>query len=140
MLSQNARMLDGLGRSDIARVHEIIGPYVRRTPVLHTNGRDVGLEPFFLTLKLEFMQHAGSFKARGAFTNLLTRPIPPAGVVAASGGNHGVAVAWAAQRFGKPAKVFVPTVASPAKMELIRRYGDRKSTRLNSSHVSESRM
>lgn len=123
MLSQNARMLDGLGRSDIARVHEIIGPYVRRTPVLHTNGRDVGLEPFPLTLKLEFMQHAGSFKARGAFTNLLTRPIPPAGVVAASGGNHGVAVAYAAMRLGIPAKIFVPTVASPAKIARIRACG-----------------
>jgi threonine dehydratase len=123
MLSQNARMLDGLGRSDIARVHEIIGPYVRRTPVLHTNGRDVGLEPFPLTLKLEFVQHAGSFKARGAFTNLLTRPIPPAGVVAASGGNHGVAVAYAAMRLGIPAKIFVPTVASPAKIARIRACG-----------------
>jgi len=123
MLSQNARMLDGLGRSDIARVHEIIEPYVRRTPVLHTNGRDVGLEPFPLTLKLEFMQHAGSFKARGAFTNLLTRPIPPAGVVAASGGNHGVAVAYAAMRLGIPAKIFVPTVASPAKIARIRACG-----------------
>lgn len=116
-------MLDGLGRSDIARVHEIIAPYVRRTPVLHTNGRDVGLDAFPLTLKLEFMQHAGSFKARGAFTNLLTRPIPPAGVVAASGGNHGVAVAYAAMRLGIPAKIFVPTVASPAKIARIRACG-----------------
>ena len=116
-------MLDGLGRADIARVHEIIGPYVRRTPVLHTNGRDAGLEAFPLTLKLEFMQHAGSFKARGAFTNLLTRPIPPAGVVAASGGNHGVAVAYAAMRLGIPAKIFVPTVASPAKIARIRACG-----------------
>src|SRR5438094_211633 len=116
-------MLDGLGRADVARVHEIIGPYVRRTPVLHTNGRDAGLEAFPLTVKLEFMQHAGSFKARGAFTNLLTRPIPPAGVVAASGGNHGVAVAYAAMRLGIRATIFVPTVASPAKLERIRGYG-----------------
>jgi threonine dehydratase len=88
--------------------------------VLHANGCDAGLEPFPLTLKLEFMQHAGSFKARGAFANLLMRPIPPSGVVAASGGNHGVAVAYAAMRLGIAAKIFVPTVASPAKVARIR--------------------
>jgi threonine dehydratase len=115
-------MLGDLPRSEIARVHDIIRPHVRHTPVLHANGRDVGLEPFPLTFKLEFMQHAGSFKARGAFANLLTRPIPPSGVVAASGGNHGVAVAYAAMRLGIPAKIFVPTVASPAKVARIRAY------------------
>ena len=88
-----------------------------------SSGSDVGLEPFPLTLKLEFIQHAGSFKARGAFANLLTRPIPPAGVVAASGGNHGVAVAYAAMRLGIPAKIFVPTVSSPVKIARIRAYG-----------------
>jgi threonine dehydratase len=107
-------------RDDITRVHGVIRPYIRETPVLRTNGGDVGLEPFPLTLKLEFLQHAGSFKPRGAFTNLLTRPIPAAGVVAASGGNHGVAVAYAAMRLGIPAKIFVPTVASPAKIDRIR--------------------
>lgn len=101
-------------------MHDIIGPYIRRTPILDANGCDLGLEPFPLTLKLEFMQYAGSFKARGAFANLLTRSIPPAGVVAASGGNHGVAVAYAAMRLGVPAKIFVPTVASPAKIARIR--------------------
>jgi threonine dehydratase len=114
---------DGLGRRDISRVHDIIGPYIRQTPVLHVNGSDGGLDPFPLTLKLEFMQHAGSFKARGAFANLLTRPVPPSGVVAASGGNHGVAVAYAAMRLGVPAKIFVPTVVSPAKIARIRAYG-----------------
>ena len=109
--------------AEIERVHSVIRPYIRETPVLHTNGSDVGVEAFSLTLKLEFMQHSGSFKARGAFTNLLTRSIPPAGVVAASGGNHGVAVAYAAMRLGVPAKIFVPTVASPAKVERIRAYG-----------------
>jgi len=113
-------MTDRLCRSEIARVHDIIGPYIRRTPILDANCRDLGLEPFPLTLKLEFMQYAGSFKARGAFANLLTRSIPPAGVVAASGGNHGVAVAYAAMRLGVPAKIFVPTVASPAKIARIR--------------------
>jgi threonine dehydratase len=112
-------MGEGLRRSDITRVHEIIGPYVRRTPVLHSSGGDVGLPPFPLSLKLEFLQHGGSFKARGAFTNLLTRAVPPAGDVAASGGNHGIAVAFAARRLGLPAKIFVPTVSSPAKVARI---------------------
>ncbi|HEY7819507.1 MAG TPA: pyridoxal-phosphate dependent enzyme, partial [Vicinamibacteria bacterium] len=112
-----------LTRSDIARVHQIIRPHIRRTPVLEANGRDVSLEPFPLTLKLESLQHSGSFKPRGAFTNLLTRPVPPAGVVAASGGNHGVAVAYAARQLRIPATIFVPTVASPAKIARIRDYG-----------------
>jgi threonine dehydratase len=76
-----------------------------------------------VTLKLEQLQCAGSFKARGAFANLLLRDVPPAGVVAASGGNHGVAVAYAANRRGVPARIFVPTVSAPAKMERIRQLG-----------------
>jgi threonine dehydratase len=76
-----------------------------------------------LTLKLELFQHTGSFKARGAFANLLLRRVPPAGVVAASGGNHGAAVAYAAQRLGVRAKIFVPSVSSPAKQQRIRDYG-----------------
>jgi threonine dehydratase len=74
-------------------------------------------------LKLEQLQHSGSFKARGAFANLLLRPLPGAGVVAASGGNHGAAVAYAAQALGVTAHVFVPEVSSPAKIERIRGYG-----------------
>ena len=74
-------------------------------------------------MKLELLQHTGSFKTRGAFTNLLTREIPRAGVVAASGGNHGAAVAFTAMKLGKPASIFVPTVSSPAKMDRIRGYG-----------------
>ena len=116
-------MPQGLARSDIARVHDIIAPYIRQTPILETSGSDVGLGPFPLTLKLECTQHAGSFKARGAFANLLTRSIPSSGVVAASGGNHGVAVAYAAMRLGIPAKIFVPTVSSPVKVASIRTYG-----------------
>src|SRR4029077_6172398 len=76
-----------------------------------------------LIFKLELLQHSGSFKARGAFANLLLRTIPQAGVVAASGGNHGAAVAFAAHKLGVPAKIFVPTVASPEKIERIRGYG-----------------
>jgi threonine dehydratase len=74
-------------------------------------------------LKLEFLQHTGAFKPRGAFANLLMRPAPAAGIVAASGGNHGAAVAYAAMRLGIRATIFVPNVASPAKLERIRSYG-----------------
>jgi threonine dehydratase len=69
------------------------------------------------------LQYAGAFKTRGAFVNLLARDVPRVGVVAASGGNHGAAVAYAAMRLGVPAKIFVPTIASPAKIERIRGYG-----------------
>jgi threonine dehydratase len=93
------------------------------TPAVAASGADFGLAPFPLTLKLELMQHAGSFKTRGAFTHLLTREVPAAGVVAASGGNHGAAVAYAAMRLGRPAKIFVPTVSSPVKIARIRGYG-----------------
>ena len=103
---------------DIHRAYGTIRGYVRRTPVA-----EVGLAGP-VTLKLEQLQCAGSFKARGAFTNLLLRNVPPAGVVAASGGNHGVAVAYAAHRLGIPARIFLPTVSSPAKIELIRQLAD----------------
>ena len=110
-------------REQIVRTHALIHPHIRRTPVVEVDAADFGLPAAPLVLKLELLQHTGSFKTRGAVTNVLTRPVPPAGVVAASGGNHGVAVAWAARRFGKPARIFVPAVASPAKMERIRGYG-----------------
>ena len=107
----------------IAECEKIIRPHIRRTPVVDVEGKDFGLSVESLTLKLELMQHSGSFKARGAFTNLLTRAVPEAGVVAASGGNHGAAVAYAARKLGKPAKIFVPSVSSPAKIARIRDYG-----------------
>jgi threonine dehydratase len=110
-------------RERITEIERLIRPYIRRTPVIEIDGADFGLDSIFLVFKLEFLQHTGSFKARGAITNLLLRDAPPAGVVAASGGNHGVAVAYAAMKLGKRATIFVPTVASPAKMELIRSYG-----------------
>ena len=112
-----------IDRNRILAVEKIIRPHVRRTPVLAVAGADFGLDSISLNFKLEFLQHAGSFKARGAFTNLLTREVPPAGVVAASGGNHGVAVAFAAMKLGVPAKIFIPTVASPEKIERIRSFG-----------------
>jgi threonine dehydratase len=110
-------------RSAIERVHAVIAPYIRVTPIVETNGADFGLPPVALTLKLEQLQHAGSFKTRGAFANLLLRNPPKAGVVAASGGNHGAAVAYAAMRLALPARIFVPTVSSPAKVDRIRSYG-----------------
>ena len=115
-----------ISRDDIGRCYETIRPFIRRTPVIQVDLSDLdgsaGTRPR-ATLKLEQLQCAGSFKARGAFTNLLLRDVPPAGVVAASGGNHGVAVAYAAHRRGVPAKIFVPTVSAPAKMERIRQLG-----------------
>lgn len=107
----------------IARCERIIRPYIRRTPVIEVDGSEFGLSADSLSLKLELLQHSGSFKARGAFANLLTREIPKAGVVAASGGNHGAAVAYAAMRLGKPAKIFIPSISSPAKIARIREYG-----------------
>src|ERR1700761_8024872 len=113
------------GPEGIERTYETTRPHVRRTPVLAVDPGDLGLEPVpaGLSLKLEYLQYAGSFKARGAFTNLLLRDVPAAGVVAASGGNHGVAVAFVAHRLGVPAKIFVPTVSAPAKVERIRQLG-----------------
>ncbi len=112
-----------IDRDSIEATYATIKPYVRITPVVEVNGRDFGLSDFTLVLKLEQLQHSGSFKVRGAFANLLLRKVPAAGVVAASGGNHGAAVAYAAMRLGVPAKIFVPTVSSLAKIQRIREYG-----------------
>ena len=119
----NISVLEMINRESIAEVYEVIRRHVRRTPVLAVDGREFGLDPVSITLKLELLQHSGSFKARGAFTNLLTRDIPAAGVVAASGGNHGAAVAYAAHKLGIPARIFVPTASSPAKIERIKSFG-----------------
>jgi len=110
-------------RDKIQSTERVIRPHIRRTPILEVDGADFGLDSIKITFKLELFQHAGSFKARGAFTNILTRAVPAAGVVAASGGNHGVAVAFAAMKLGKPATIFVPTVASKTKLDRIRRSG-----------------
>jgi threonine dehydratase len=110
-------------RERIAETETTIRPYVRRTPLVRLGGSDFGLSLQSLTFKLEMLQHSGSFKARGAFANLLLRKTPEVGVVAASGGNHGVAVAFAAQRLNVPATIFVPDITSPAKAEAIRNYG-----------------
>jgi threonine dehydratase len=112
-----------IDRTSIAAAHRLIAGHVRRTPVMTIAGDELGLAPDPLALKLELFQHTGSFKPRGAFANLLMRKAPAAGVVAASGGNHGAAVAYAAMKLGVPAKIFVPAVASPAKQQRIRDYG-----------------
>jgi threonine dehydratase len=107
----------------IRRAAELIRPHVRRTPSIMVSPADFGLKARKLVFKLELLQHAGSFKPRGAFTNLLTRFVPPAGVAAASGGNHGAAVAYAAQQLGKRATIFVPGLSAEAKRDRIRSYG-----------------
>jgi threonine dehydratase len=122
-----------ISRDEIRGTYDTIRSYIRRTPVLQVDLTDLdpaGTNLPTVTLKLEQLQCAGSFKARGAFANLLLREVPPAGVVAASGGNHGVAVAYAASRVssggkqgGTAARIFVPAVSAPAKMARIRRLG-----------------
>jgi threonine dehydratase len=130
-----------IGRDEIREVERVIRPYVRRTPIIAVDavdfaaggkvaGAEVGgaagratTNGATLTLKLELLQHGGSFKARGAFANLLLRAVPAAGVVAASGGNHGVAVSYAAMKLGIRAKIFVPSVASQEKVDRIRANG-----------------
>lgn len=111
-----------IGRDDIAAAYETIRGYVRRTPVLELPHGALGVEAKTV-LKLEFLQHAGSFKPRGAFFNLLSRPVPKIGVAAASGGNHGIAVAHAARELGHRATIFVPEISSPAKIAAIRARG-----------------
>jgi len=101
---------------------ERIGARVRRTPLLEPGAGSFGL-PSALSLKLECLQHAGSFKVRGAFNALISRDVPSAGVAAASGGNHGAAVAFAAHSLGHKARIFVPEIASPAKLARIRDAG-----------------
>ena len=115
--------LSAISRERIQKTENVIRPHIRRTPILEVDGAEFGLDSIKIIFKLELFQHSGSFKARGAFTNILTREVPAAGVVAASGGNHGAAVAYAAMKLRKPATIFVPSVASPAKLDRIRRYG-----------------
>lgn len=101
----------------------VIRPHIRRTPVIEAPAADFGLDGAPLSFKLAFMQHSGTFKARGAFANLLIRKGAERGVVAASGGNHGAAVAYAAQKLGIPAHIYVPRISSQAKIDRILQYG-----------------
>ena len=131
-----------IDQGSIGQTERLIRPHIRRTPIVEVDAADFGLAAASLSFKLELLQHAGSFKTRGAFANLLTREIPQAGVVAASGGNHGAAVAYASMKLGIPAKIFVPTISSPAKIQRIRDYhaelvvtGDRYADALAESEV-----
>jgi threonine dehydratase len=112
-----------ISTDQILSTYQIIQPHIRRTPIVDVDAADFGVKAARLVLKLESLQHAGSFKSRGAFTHLLTRSVPAAGVVAASGGNHGAAVAYAAMKRQVPAKIFVPKIASSAKIQQISDYG-----------------
>jgi threonine dehydratase len=112
-----------MDKKAIAATYELIQAHVRRTPVIEVDAADFGLPAAPLLFKLELLQHTGSFKPRGALASLLSQPVPQAGVVAASGGNHGLAVAFAARKLGIPAKIFVPSVAAATKRERIRAFG-----------------
>lgn len=108
--------------SDIRAAHDRIGPHLRTTPVVEIDGPSLGLShPVFL--KLEQLQHTGSFKPRGAFNALLSNTCGRAGVVAASGGNHGAAVAYAAGVLGIPARIFLPEFTVPVKVERVQGFG-----------------
>jgi threonine dehydratase len=117
-----------LFRHEITAAAARIAPWVRHTPVLRLAPGELGLS-FPLVLKLELLQHAGSFKPRGAFNRILTAraagALPPAGVIAASGGNHGAAVAYAARALGLRAEIFVPELTAPAKQARIESFGAR---------------
>ena len=102
-------------RARIAETHGLVKSRIRETPLIAA-GND-------FMLKLELLQHTGSFKARGAFANLLGADVPLAGVTAASGGNHGAAVAYAARALGHRATIFVPEISASAKVARIRSYG-----------------
>jgi threonine dehydratase len=110
-------------RETIAVTYELIRSHVRRTPLIEVDAVDFGLAGRPIVFKLELLQHTGSFKPRGALASLLSRPVPAAGVVAASGGNHGLAVAFAARKLGVPAKIFVPSVSATTKRDRIRELG-----------------
>jgi len=110
-------------RASIDAAAELIRPFIRETPIIEIAASDIGLDGAPIIFKLEFMQRSGTFKARGAFYNLLTRGGPGQGVVAASGGNHGAAVAYAAQKLDRPAHIFVPSISSPAKIAKIKAAG-----------------
>jgi threonine dehydratase len=113
-------MPDPITRAAIEATAQKIAPHVRRTPVMDVTLSGLAMP---VALKLEFFQHTGSFKARGAFSTVIGRDLPKAGLAAASGGNHGAAAAYAAHVAGVPAHIFVPAIASPAKVARIKSYG-----------------
>jgi threonine dehydratase len=110
-----------VSRDDVAAAHRRIADRIRRTPVLTTAAGELGVDAP-LVLKLDLLQHTGSFKARGAASLLTGQDVPAAGVVAASGGNFGLAAAWAARELGHPAHVFVPDSSPAEKIDALARY------------------
>ena len=123
-MARHASVASMVSRAEIAAATTRIAPYIRHTPVLRLAGVELGTQcP--VTLKLELLQHSGSFKPRGAFNRLLTEPPPAAGVIAASGGNHGAAVAYAARALSVAAEIFVPVLTPQAKVARIAGYGAR---------------
>lgn len=111
-----------IGRAEVEAAWSLIRPHVRRTPVIELPAGSLGLGAS-LALKLESLQVSGTFKGRGAFHKLLASQVPPAGIIAASGGNHGVAAAYAARALGYKAEIFVPTISSAAKVARLKSYG-----------------
>ncbi len=111
-----------IDQADISRAYDRIRGHVRRTPILHAPKGDL-FDDLAVTLKLEQLQHASSFKPRGAFNALLSQTVPESGAIAASGGNHGAAVAYAARKLGHRAEIFVPEIVSPAKKRLLQDFG-----------------
>ncbi|MGH2508361.1 MAG: threonine/serine dehydratase, partial [Ktedonobacteraceae bacterium] len=109
-------------RTEIVAASTRIADYIRTTPVIALERGIWGLDAH-LVLKLEQLQHTASFKPRGAFNRIVSNPVPATGVIAASGGNHGIAVAYAARQLGHRAEIFVPEACSPIKVERLRRYG-----------------
>ncbi len=109
-------------KDDVGAARARIGGRVRRTPVLELEPGAFDV-PGRIVLKLELLQHTGSFKPRGAFNKLLASEVPPAGVIAASGGNFGLAVAYTAGILGYRAEVFVPETSPPVKARRIREQG-----------------
>ena len=109
-------------RADIEMAWRRIEPYVRVTPTLALEAGAFDLDAQ-IYLKLELLQVTGSFKPRGAFNRILSNTVPASGVIAASGGNHGLATAYAARQLGHRAEIFVPTISSPVKQQRLRDYG-----------------
>ncbi|GGI06789.1 serine/threonine dehydratase [Egicoccus halophilus] len=114
--------MDPVTRPDVEAAARRVAGAVRRTPVLVLEPDALGL-PGPVAAKLDLLQPTGSFKVRGAASLLTGVEVPPAGVVAASGGNFGLAVAWAARRLGHPAAVFVPDTSPPAKLRPLAELG-----------------
>jgi len=111
-----------ISRQDVEAAWARIRPHVRRTPVIELPAGSLGIAAP-LAMKLESAQVSGTFKGRGAFHKLLASEVPAAGVIAASGGNHGAAVAYAARALGHRAEIFVPTISAPAKVARLKSYG-----------------